>query len=71
LPVVCSDVITHEISITDSISFFSLGNAKIWGDKVLKKNKRFRSQSDLIQQNGYDIKHSVNKLTFFYEKCIK
>ena len=71
LPVVCSDVITHEISITSSISFFPLGNAEVWGDNVIKKIKRFGSQSELIQQNGYDINFSVKYLTVFYEKCIK
>lgn len=71
LPVVCSDVITGEISITSSVAFLPLGNEKIWSENVVKKNKKLDNQCDLIQQNGYDINSSASFLTGFYQKCIK
>lgn len=71
LPVVCSDVITNEISITNSIAFLPLGDEKIWSANILKIDKRFDNQCDLVLQNGYDINSSVSCLADFYRKCIK
>ncbi|OWV21874.1 glycosyltransferase family 1 protein [Fibrobacter sp. UWB3] len=71
LPVVCSDVITSEISITNSITFLPLENEDEWSDNLLKHSKKFDNQYELILQNGYDIKTSAYYLTDYYLKCIK
>lgn len=69
LPVVCSDVITKEVVVTDFVVMCSLSwNAEKWADCVLKKEGYARNLNvELsITSAGYDIRESSRGLMSFY-----
>jgi len=69
LRTIISNMITHEIDITDLIIRMNLNNtAKEWADKILacEPNLERKDMSLDIKNNGFDIESTTNWLTSFY-----
>lgn len=68
LPCIISDKITNEAHITPHIKSVSLNKpADIWADAVISTKKTGRKDTEhYIEENGFDIRDLVEKLTEFY-----
>lgn len=69
LKCVLSDVIPHEIQITDNLDFLSLqAPVDTWVQKILgyKNNYVREDMRECIRNHGYDIRETVKWLTTFY-----
>ena len=67
LPIVCSDSITKEVDVSNTVRYYSLSySAKNWADYINSiVFQRFDLFSEL-KKNGYDINESSKKLALFY-----
>lgn len=69
LPMVASDTIPEETKLCDCVEFASIKeDPSVWAEKVLKliENNTRKDNSELIRQNGYDIRQSYVWLQQFY-----
>jgi len=74
LPVVLSDQITKEVSITELTKFISIDKeANVWKNEILNSYNRVerKNMEKEIIKSGYDVKTTVIKLQNFYLKISK
>jgi glycosyltransferase involved in cell wall biosynthesis len=73
LPVVMSDVITHEVDLTALIHRHSLsGSAHDWARTVCEaKNADRRSQNRFIVESKYNMRTSIKMITDLYHEMLK
>lgn len=71
LPIVCSDVITKEAQILNTIYYHSLSEkSDVWAEFVVKDLNFRRIDFESIENAGYSIECSAKQLTAFYlEAC--
>lgn len=73
LPVVCSDVITREVVISNLVDMLSLKhNAVDWANVILQKKhiNRNINMKETIEAAGYDIHFTADWLEKFYKKNV-
>lgn len=71
LHTICSDVVPHEVKLTDLVDFVSLNDsAEEWANVILKYNNGYARENttDIIKQKGYDIHTTAKQLQRFYLK---
>ena len=69
VPIVCSDVITKEVNVSNRITYCSLTQTKpFWADCIESKGKERFSDVESLKLFGYDINESSKKLQKFYER---
>ena len=68
IPCLISDSITDEVKITDLVEKLSISdNPAIWAKALLKQTQRKKkSMSEELINQGFDIKHESKKLESFY-----
>jgi len=68
LPCVVSNIIPHEVQLTDLITTFSLDeDDKVWAKAIIShQNHQRSSQNKIISEKGYDTKNNAKWLTDFY-----
>lgn len=74
LSLICSDTITKELKLLDTTTFISLNeSASIWSKKICEITNSIDLKSrenayKIVQDNGYDIKITANKMQEIYNR---
>ena len=71
LPCYISDVVPHEVKITDLCRFLPLGKPAQWADAICLPQPERRSTREEIIRAGYDIQTTAKWLCNFYEKLLQ
>lgn len=73
LPVLCSDVITRDVDVTDYVEYYSLQESpERWADKALEFYNKLINKSDiddpavLLKEKGFDVHIEAEKLDARY-----
>ena len=70
LPVVCSTNVPSDVALTEKIQFLSLDDMEAW-IKVIESHTKLKERKNnlvIIQEAGYDIQSTTEKLEQFYLK---
>ncbi|MED4694903.1 glycosyltransferase family 1 protein [Peribacillus frigoritolerans] len=73
LVTIASDVIPHEVKVTDKVNFISLEKPPVfWAQEILKYSKGYIRRSTIkeLTKSGFEIRNSSKKLEDFYYNCI-
>lgn len=77
LPTLLADTITDECKISDLAKFLPISDTKYWVEEILKFEKRAKSDehyqefAKLVYEQGYDVKHTSEKLNDYYAKIME
>ena len=72
VPMLCSDRVSPDIKISDSIEFLNIDSVDIWVESILKETKFRRNinATENLISHGYDINSSASWLMNFYQEVV-
>ncbi len=71
LPVLASDVITREVSVTGRVEFLPLSDYCQWAKRIVRVDKTRQDDRDKIREAGFDISDCTKRLSDLYMGLIR